>query len=856
MTSSFPRRLGASLTVYLVAVLGLCLASCGPKKHRGDPDSGPGGDASSDASVEADAEVEPPFDEAHYYVATTGNDSSPGTLEAPFRTLGRARQAVRDHRASQGLPAGGLVVAIRSGVYEQGETFTLSAEDSGDATAPVFWVAYPGEEVRLSGGTRVDPAWLTVVNDLDPAWNRLPVPARGQVVSLDLEARGFDGGTLRRRGFGTWQTTGALEVVWNGSMLTLARWPNFGQTDLEAPEAPAVLSGDIFGAGTTFAWIGTTATGNADDGYPNYQGNQGGQDYFLYHCTWDWGGATHRYWFVSASDPRTSPDCWPDGQTSWLQSGEWPPPDLEPFGGAAASEVIPAIRPEDFADHGFLRVPEAIDGRSFRLPGARHEAWTTADDPWFQGLFYELWADDTLPGQVASDGVVTLDEEPVYGIRRGRPFFALNLLEELDSPGEYYVDRTTGMLYVWPTSPAASAQVNLTLLEEPILRVTEAAHLRFVGLTFELGRARLVEAESVDDVVFRQVTLRYSGSDGIRISGTRSGLAECHLHDFGGRAAALDGGHRPSLTRGDNFVRSSDIHHFGRWDRTYREAVRLSGCGQIVEDNYLHDAPHAAIQFSGNDHRIERNLIARVVQEANDAGAIYAGRDWGYRGTLIRHNIIRDVRSIFGGSHGVYLDDSVSGMRVLGNILYGFNGLATLSGGGRDNIFEGNIIVDAKSAAHSTDRRGRTSNYDFNTDGCPDDWNLLGRLNVVYETYYSNLPDGDPIAYQSEPWSSAYPEAAAIPNDWTQVEGSHWQDPEGCTFRYNLVWRSGGTMNESTWGGEGALGFYESTEPNLEEVDPGFVDEASGDLRLRSDSPVFTTPGFQFDPIPVEEIGP
>ena len=59
--------------------------------------------------------------------------------------------------------------------------------------------------------------------------------------------------------------------------------------------------------------------------------------------------------------------------------------------------------------------------------------------------------------------------------------------------------------------------------------------------------------------------------------------------------------------------------------------------------------------------------MRRWTLEANDAGAIYTGRDWGYRGTIIRHNIIRDLASIFGGSHGVYLDDAVSGMIVVGN---------------------------------------------------------------------------------------------------------------------------------------------------------------------------------------------
>ena len=110
-----------------------------------------------------------------------------------------------------------------------------------------------------------------------------------------------------------------------------------------------------------------------------------------------------------------------------------------------------------------------------------------------------------------------------------------------------------------------------------------------------------------------------------------------------------------------------------------------------------------------------------------------------------------------------------------------------------------------------------------------------------------------PIAYQSDPWASRYPELAAIPNDWSVVAGSHWLDPEGCVFERNITWRTESLIRESTWGGAGALGFYASTEPNLDDQDPLFVDESALDLRLRPESPAFTMPGFEA--IPFEEIG-
>ena len=44
-----------------------------------------------------------------------------------------------------------------------------------------------------------------------------------------------------------------------------------------------------------------------------------------------------------------------------------------------------------------------------------------------------------------------------YGLEADRPYIAYNLLEEIDEPGEYVVDRTTGILYFWPPAPLTGA---------------------------------------------------------------------------------------------------------------------------------------------------------------------------------------------------------------------------------------------------------------------------------------------------------------------------------------------------------------------------------------------------------------
>ena len=57
-----------------------------------------------------------------YYVATDGDDANPGTIEKPFATLEKARDAIRQQRSE------GATVILRGGKYFRTESFTLTEQ--------------------------------------------------------------------------------------------------------------------------------------------------------------------------------------------------------------------------------------------------------------------------------------------------------------------------------------------------------------------------------------------------------------------------------------------------------------------------------------------------------------------------------------------------------------------------------------------------------------------------------------------------------------------------------------------------------------------------------------------------------
>ena len=78
-----------------------------------------------------------------FHVAPNGNNAGDGSANRPFRTLERARDAVREFRKAHGgqPPKGGVRVLVAGGTYPIKRGFNLIAQDSGTAEAPVIYQA-------------------------------------------------------------------------------------------------------------------------------------------------------------------------------------------------------------------------------------------------------------------------------------------------------------------------------------------------------------------------------------------------------------------------------------------------------------------------------------------------------------------------------------------------------------------------------------------------------------------------------------------------------------------------------------------------------------------------------------------
>ncbi len=114
-----------------------------------------------------------------YYVSTTGSDENPGTEEAPFATLQKARDTIRQLET---LPDGGVTVYLRGGEYYQEETIIFTPEDSGEAGKPIVYTSYPGEQAVITGGKDIT-GWVPLEEEVP----YMAEEAKGNLYVADIE---------------------------------------------------------------------------------------------------------------------------------------------------------------------------------------------------------------------------------------------------------------------------------------------------------------------------------------------------------------------------------------------------------------------------------------------------------------------------------------------------------------------------------------------------------------------------------------------------------------------------------------------------------------------------------------------
>ncbi len=488
----------------------------------------------------------------------------------------------------------------------------------------------------------------------------------------------------------------------------------------------------------------------------------------------------------------------------------------------------------------------------FTYDEPRISLWQEEKDAWVHGYWFWDWSEQRHKIAKLDTDLKIIEVAPPYhhyGYRVGQWFYGFNLLMEIDEPGEYYIDRAQGLLYFYPPSDIQKGRSYVSV-NKNIINLNQVSFVTIQGVITEGCRESAVNMQDCKNVLLAGSVIRNSGDWAVRIDGgSGSEVNGCDIYNVGAGGIRIEAGDRKTLVAGECFADNNDIHHTARIKRIYNPCISLYGAGNRATHNVMAHVPHMAIYFDGNDHLMEYNLIDDVCYESNDAGAIYAGRNWTMRGNIIRYNYLSNISGFEGnGCVGIYLDDAFSSADVYGNI---FNKVsrAMMIGGGRDNSVTNNIFIDCVPSLH-IDARGMNW-MAYHIDGWIQEEQEKGTIlgtaynKPPYSTRYPKLPD----VINDEPYA---PKGNVISGNICL--GGVWDKPAGFwPVSIEEIARPYLKM-ENNVVGPGTI-VLDSLSKSILKADPMFVnpgDPELGKFQLSAESPALK---LGFKQIPFDKIG-
>ena len=522
---------------------------------------------------------------------------------------------------------------------------------------------------------------------------------------------------------------------------------------------------------------------------------------------------------------------------------------------------FPNFRPDNPYAGGFLYVagqPNQGSKTSFQAPPEAMRNWSKPEEGEVWGFPGRNYWNNILPIQSVEpqERIVTLAKPASYEFNPGDRFFFRGYLEELDAPGEWYLDKTTSTLYFWPPAEIKGARVSVPRVQNIVViskQPNESEwphHITFAGFVIEGCEARGVSLRSARDCAVIGCVVRNAGA-GIVLSPGKDCLVYGNdVYETGNVAIAAYSGNRNPEQPDANRIENNYVHHTGYFTKSSC-AITVTGVGNVVSHNLVHDCPRIAVVYNGNDHVIEYNHLRHMNLETQDSGATYSlGRDWTNRGHIVRYNYVHDTLGYgrHGGDRwhspfftfGIYLDDWSSGQHVYGNIV----ARSFLAGidvhSGRDNVIENNVIYDCYREQ-------------FRYQPWPTSHLMLPDMLKKVQTWpFSGRYPGlarhrDPVADSTMSYNVFRRNIISYGRPGSRLYAVSGLDHKTTEHDFNLIWR---------WGAEPDASLAKMRENGLDThsviADPKFADPDHGDFTLAPDSPALA---LGFKPIPFHKIG-
>jgi len=424
-------------------------------------------------------------------------------------------------------------------------------------------------------------------------------------------------------------------------------------------------------------------------------------------------------------------------------------------------------------------------------------------------------------------------------------YYLENFPEALDCPGEWYLDRKTGILSYWPMpdEDLEKCQVVAPRLRRLLQLDGDPDKGRFVewvsfrGLSFQHADWQIADKGPADGqaahfleaailargtrhCAFEQCVIAHVGEYGIWLAGgcTDNRVVQCHLHDLAGGGIKIGETHSP---------------------KTEPEATERN----LVDNCFLHDTGHmfhagVGVWIGRSSHNtITHNEICDL-----DYTGVSVGWSWGYAPSSAHHNVIEYNhihhigRAVLGDMGGIYTLGISPGTRLCHNIIHdvyspGIGGGAGIypDEGSSQLLIENNLV-------YNTERGCFSQHY--------------GRENTIRNNVFALSRTGEIARYREEDHVSFFFERNIVYSTTGYFLIGGWRNGN-YRMRSNLYWD---TSTDDPDFDDMGFDEWQSLGRDAGSVvaDPMFVAPEAFDFRLKPESPALK---LGFEPFHLDEVG-
>ena len=414
-----------------------------------------------------------------------------------------------------------------------------------------------------------------------------------------------------------------------------------------------------------------------------------------------------------------------------------------------------------------IKVPQTdTQNLVFAFYNKELKRWADAKYPIIEGYMGVEYEKQRIRAEKINpdDFTIAYAENAYYGAKKGYRFRITNLLEELDMPGEYYLDRDNLVLYYYPYDGFKEGdKLEVSLPSESALTLDNVSNVKISGISIEQNNATGITFNNCSNLTVENCYIGKLGGKGIVGSGTNIDINHNTISNVASIGIDFErGGDRNKLTENNVRIRNNHIYFTG----SIGIRVRKNTVGTNVTNNVIHKTGHYPIWFGGNKNYVAYNEIYNANRELGDACAIYSGRDLSEYGNEISYNYVHHIdcldKRVYSDTGISTGDDWESGTIIKNNIVYMGSKMNTSAFGThtRDNTIKYNIAVDATAGLSFSDRYLWGGSM-LNKDGVEKD--VLNTL---------SFSDGLDKGYaQTDVWQKEYPQISTIYQDIVDNNG-------------------------------------------------------------------------------------